>query len=83
MNRVLRGALDRFCMVYLDDILVFSKTPQEHEEHLRWVFSRLCEHSLHVKRSKCSFGKTLIECLGHLVSASGIQPDPRKVEAVA
>jgi len=56
MNGVLRGALDRFCMVYLDDILVFSRTPEEHEEHLRWVFSRLREHLLCVKRSKCSFG---------------------------
>lgn len=56
MNTVLREGLDRFVTVYLDDILVFSRTEDEHEEHLRWVLGRLREHKLFAKKSKCSFG---------------------------
>ena len=56
MNGVLRGGLDAFCMVYLDDILIFSRTAKEHEEHLRWVLQRLAENQMYLKRSKCAFG---------------------------
>ena len=82
MNHVLRRGLNEFCTVYLDDILVFSRTPEEHAEHLRLVFSALCEHNLHVKRSKCSFGRSSIEYLGHVVSGSGVSPDPGKVDVI-
>lgn len=82
MNSVLREGLDRFCMVYLDDILVFSRDEQQHREHLHWVFSKLREHSLHVKRAKCTFGADQIEYLGHLVTAEGVKPDPAKTEVV-
>ena len=83
MNGVLRGGLGCFCLIYLDDILVYSPTAEAHEEHLRWVFQRLKENSMYVKRSKCHFGKDSIEYLGHRVSKNGIQPDPRKVSVVA
>ena len=83
MNGVLRGGLDAFCMVYLDDILIFSRTTQEHEEHLRWVLARLAENQMYLKRSKCSFGLESIEYLGHKVSAAGVQPDPKKIDVIA
>ena len=56
MNSVLREGLDSMCMVYLDDILVFSRNEAEHRRHLAWVLGKLKEHGLHVKRSKCKWG---------------------------
>lgn len=56
MNDVLREHLDVFVTIYLDDILVFSKNPDDHEKHLRWVFAQLRKHQLKVKLSKCAFG---------------------------
>ena len=82
MNEVLRERLDQCVTVYLDDILVFSKTPEEHEAQLRWVFGKLREHQLYAKRSKCTFGTDHIEYLGHVVSAKGIAPDPEKVKVI-
>ena len=82
MNGVLREGLDKFCTVYLDDILVFSRDDSEHSKHLDWVFTQLRKHSLHVKRAKCKFGVNSIEYLGHLVTADGVKPDPSKVKAV-
>ena len=82
MNHVLRKGLNAFCTVYLDDILVFSRTPEEHADHLRQVFAALRENHLHVKRSKCSFGRTSIEYLGHVVSGAGVSPDPGKVDVI-
>ena len=75
--------LDRFCTVYLDDILVFSRDEEEHQAHLKWVFQKLRENSLHVKRAKCKFGVDQIEYLGHLVTAEGVKPDPAKIATVA
>ena len=70
------------CTVYLDDILVYSHSDEEHRRHLAWVFSKLREHGLHVKRSKCKFGIAEIEYLGHLVTADGVKPDPGKVSVI-
>ena len=83
MTGVVRGGLDKFCMVYLDDILVFSKTAAEHEEHLRWVLRKLADNKMYLKRAKCTFGRDSIEYLGHKVSAKGVKPDPKKIEVVA
>ena len=79
---MLRGYLDRFCTVYLDDILIFSRSVEEHAHHLELVLKRLNEHGLHAKRSKCHFGLSEIEYLGHKVSHNGIEPHPEKVAAV-
>ena len=68
--------------MYLDDILVFSRSVSEHEEHLRWVLQRLREHKLFAKRSKSDFGMTEIEYLGHVVSPEGVRPDPEKLSAI-
>eukprot|EP00873_Tetraselmis_striata_P009244 jgi/Tetstr1/429508/TSEL_019413.t1 len=82
MNRVLSPYLGKFCGVYLDDVLIYSKTAEEHLEHIRLVLRELQRHHLHIKLSKCSFGSTSVEFLGHIVEAGQIKMDPRKVEAV-
>jgi hypothetical protein len=82
MNSIFGARLGRFVLVYLDDILVFSRSPEEHVAHLREVFQLLREHRLYVKRSKCEFNKTELPFLGHVVGAQGVRVDPRKVAAV-
>ena len=67
MNNVFQTALDTFVLVYLDDILVFSANENEHERHLRWVFSTLREHKLFLKRTKCTFASPTVKYLGHIV----------------
>ena len=69
-------------MVYLDDVLVFGRTVEEHNTNLTQVLERLRHVGLRLKPKKCRFGLTEVEYLGHVVSARGIQTDPRKVEAV-
>ncbi|KAJ9534185.1 hypothetical protein QJQ45_007005 [Haematococcus lacustris] len=82
MNDVLHDLLDDCVLVYLDDILIFSRTPQEHIAHLRRVLDLLRKHKLYAKLSKCEFGMDQTAFLGHVVSASGIACDPAKVAAV-
>jgi transposase InsO family protein len=82
MNHVFRPYLGKFVLVYMDDILVFSATPKEHEQHLRAVLELLREHQLYVKRSKCSFNQPELGFLGHIVGQSGLQVDPKKVQSV-
>jgi hypothetical protein len=78
MNFVYMEELDKFIMVFIDDILVFSKIKKEYEEHLRIVLQRLCEHKLYAKFSKCKFWLTEVQFLGHVVSSEGISVDPSK-----
>ncbi|WVZ97624.1 hypothetical protein U9M48_043142 [Paspalum notatum var. saurae] len=80
MNSVFMNELDKFVVVFIDDILVYSKNEQEHEEHLRIVLSRLREHKLYAKFSKCSFWLKEVPFLGHILSAKGVAIDPSKVE---
>ncbi|KAJ9529794.1 hypothetical protein QJQ45_022194 [Haematococcus lacustris] len=82
MNDVLHDLLDDCVLVYLDDILIFSRTPQEHIAHLRRVLDLLRKHKLYAKLSKCEFGMDQPSFLGHIVSALGIACDPAKVAAV-
>jgi len=89
MHTVLQPLMPRvpgdreFVLVYLDDVLVFSRTLEEHAEDCRRVLSVLRQHKLVAKPSKCNFCKSELEYLGHIVSAEGIRTDPRKVQAVA
>ncbi|XP_024020452.1 uncharacterized protein LOC112091328 [Morus notabilis] len=82
MNRVFRPHLDRFIIVFIDDILIYSKTQEEHAEHLRIALQTLREHRLYAKKEKCDFWMTEVKFLGHVVSQEGISVDPSKVEAV-
>jgi hypothetical protein len=82
MNSVFMPELDQFVMVFIDDILVYSKSMEEHEEHLRIVLQRLREHQLYAKFSKCEFWIKEVPFLGHVVSPEGIAVDPSKVKEV-
>ena len=82
MNRVFHAYLDRFVIVFIDDILIFSKSMEEHEEHLRLVFQILREKKLYVKFKKCEFWLDQVVFLGHVISKAGISVDPSRVEVV-
>ncbi|KAL0355493.1 UNVERIFIED_CONTAM: Transposon Tf2-12 polyprotein [Sesamum radiatum] len=82
MNQVLHGFLDEFVVVYLDDIVIYSRTLAEHVEHLRQVLARLREYELYAKVSKCSFTQETISFLGHFVERGRIRMDPKKVQAI-
>ena len=82
MNRVFRPYLDQFLVVFIDDILVYSKDAQEHEHHLRIVLRTLRENQLFAKLSKCDFWLKEVSFLGHVVSVEGIRVDPVKIEAI-
>ncbi|WVZ80333.1 hypothetical protein U9M48_027818 [Paspalum notatum var. saurae] len=82
MNSVFMNELDKFVVVFIDDILVYSKNEKEHEEHLRIVLSRLGEHKLYAKFSKCAFWLKEVAFLGHILSAKKVVVDPSKVEDV-
>jgi RNase H-like domain found in reverse transcriptase/Reverse transcriptase (RNA-dependent DNA polymerase)/Integrase zinc binding domain/gag-polyprotein putative aspartyl protease/Chromo (CHRromatin Organisation MOdifier) domain len=81
MNDVFKG-MEEYVLVYLDDILVFSRSQAEHATHLEKVLNRLREHQLYAKRSKCAFGKDRLKFLGHILSAEGLQVDPEKISAL-
>nr|GEZ36831.1 reverse transcriptase [Tanacetum cinerariifolium] len=82
MNRIFHEFLDEFVIVFIDDILVFSKSKEEHEDHLRTVLQTLRQEKLYAKFSKCEFWLSSVAFLGHIVSAEGITMDPAKVEAI-
>ncbi|KAH9658749.1 Endonuclease [Citrus sinensis] len=82
MNRVFRPYLDRFVIVFIDDILVYSRSQEEHEEHLRTILQTLRQKQLYAKFSKCEFWLDKVVFLGHVISAEGIYVDPQKIEAV-
>ena len=75
MKQVFREQLRRFVLIFFDDILVFSKTWEEHLQHLEMVFSILEKESLYAKESKCEFGLTELLYLGHIISADGVWVD--------
>ena len=80
ISKVLEG-LSYFAIAYLEDIIIFCKNEEEYLQHLEIIFKRLCEASLKLKRSKCSFMKMHIEYLGHLISEKGIEPMPDTQES--
>ena len=82
MNRVFHPYLDQFVVVFIDDILVYSKDAQEHEQHLRIVLQILREKKLFAKLSKCDFWLKELLFLCHIVSIEGIRVDPTNIEAI-
>ena len=82
MHRVFQPYLDQFVVVFIDDILIYSKSEEEHEGHFRIVIQALRDHQLYAKFSKCEFCLIEVRFLGHVVSASSVSMDPEKVEVV-
>jgi len=82
MNRIFRPFLDKFIVVFIDDILVYSKTGEEHANHLQMVLKTLEEHKLYAKLKKCEFWLEKVQFLGHIVTKDGILVDLEKVEAI-
>lgn len=82
MNRIFHPYLDKLVVVFIDDILIYSRDPKEHVEHLRIVLQILKENQLFAKLSKCEFWLEEVKFLGHVISKEGIVVDPVKVEVV-
>jgi hypothetical protein len=82
MNSIFMPELDKFVVIFIDDILIYSKNEEEHAKHLRIVLTRLREHHLYAKFSKCAFWLKEIQFLGHVLSAKGIVVDPNKVKDI-
>jgi hypothetical protein len=82
MNKVFMEYLDKFVVVFIDDILIFSKMEEEHEKHLIMVLENLRSNQLYAKFSKCKFWLTVVAFLRHVISAGGILVDPRKIKDV-
>ena len=82
INNVLRPALKKYALVYLDDVIIFSKTIEEHIQHIESVFKLLREAGLKIKLSKCTFLQKQVEYLGHIVTEKGIGPDPKKLLSI-
>jgi hypothetical protein len=82
MNIVLNKFLYIFVLVFIDDILIYSKNREEHEEHLRLVLQVLREHQLYAKFSKCDFFQKQIHYLGHVISEEGVVVDPDKIRSI-
>lgn len=82
MNKIFAEYLDQFIVVFIDDILVYSKTKEEHEEHLRIALQLLRENQLYAKLNKCEFWLEQVAFLGHIISREGLSVDPSKIEAV-
>jgi hypothetical protein len=82
MNKVFMEYLNKFIVVFIDDILVYSRNEEEHEGHLRLVLQKLRDHKLYAKLSKCEFWLKQVAFLGHVVSKGGISVDPSKVQDV-
>jgi hypothetical protein len=82
MNKVFMEYLDKFVVVFIDDILIFSTNEEEHGEHLRLVLQKLRENQLYTKLNKCEFWLKEVSFLGHIISKRGISVDPSKVKDV-
>jgi hypothetical protein len=83
MNTTLAPCLRQFVLVFFDDILVYSRTWEDHITHLRTVFELLSRDQWKLKMSKCSFAQTKISYLGHIISQDGVGTDPSKLESIA
>lgn len=82
MNDIFHDLLDQFVVIYFNDILIYSHSQENHQQHLRLVLQQLREHQLYAKLEKCCFYQLTIEFLGHRISPEGIAMEPRKVEVL-
>lgn len=82
MNYLFQELLRKFVIVFFDDILVYSKTRETHLQHLEAVLELLQQNCFYIRAAKCEFGVPSLTYLGHIISATGVRPDPEKIEAV-
>lgn len=82
MNDIFKPYLRKFILVFFDDILVYNKTWEDQLSHLHQTLELLQKHQLAVKKTKCSFGQSQVEYLGHIVSFDGVAMDPTKIQAI-
>lgn len=83
MDRILHGLIGQICFVYLDDVVIYSSSPEEHASHLGLVMDRMREHGLKLNGKKCYFAQLEVKLLGYVVSAAGIRSNPEKTRAIA
>lgn len=83
MNSIFRNFLQKFILVFFDDILVYSHSEEEHLHHVQIVFEILRTNGLFVKRKKCEYGKGEVEYLGHIISGDGVKVDQNKIRAMS
>ncbi|GJY94227.1 putative reverse transcriptase domain-containing protein [Tanacetum coccineum] len=82
MNRVCKPYLDKFVIVFIDDILIYSHNEEEYEEHLKQILELLKKEELYTKFSKCEFWLSKVQFLGHMIDSQGIHIDPAKIESI-
>ena len=82
MDNILQPFTNSFVVVYLDDILIFNQTWEEHLHHIRWVLQTLRQHKLCANLEKCTFGKTQVQYLGYIVDERGVHVDPTKIQVI-
>nr|GFB37650.1 putative reverse transcriptase domain-containing protein [Tanacetum cinerariifolium] len=82
LNRVCKPYLDKFVIVFIDDILIYSCNEEEHASHLRIILELLRNNKLYAKFSKCEFWIHIVQFLGHIIDSQGLHVDPAKIEAV-
>ena len=82
MNDIFHTTLRRYVLVFFDDILIYSKTCEEHLVHLTMIFDTLLQNQLYVNRSKCLFGQQKVDYLGHIISSNGVSIDPKKIQSM-
>src|SRR5215475_6713162 len=82
MDKILGDYINKFVVVYIDDIMIYSETFDEHVQHITKVLHRLKEVQLILKLKKCRFGESSVEFLGHVIGKDGIKPDPKKIDKI-
>ena len=83
MNKIFMEELDKFVVVFIDDILIYSRSAEEHEQHLRVILNKLWAHELYAKFSKCEFWLQEVDFLGHIITTEGVKVDQEKVKAIS
>jgi hypothetical protein len=83
MNKVFIEELDKFVVVFIKNILIYSRSAEEHEQHLRVILNKLLAHELYAKFSKCEFWLQEVAFLGHIITTNGVKVYPKKVKAVS